>query len=161
MRRSAAQAALVALVVSCAGASPPAGPLAFHARAAAAVALAIAGLESPVTPAPGPQPPPRPSPDGACPSACDCADGWIGDRSHRSPCPCAATCRCKSKRGPADPTPPTPAKPRGGDDDRGVYQPGGAPRKCAACLGTRHVMGSDGVVRRCTMCPCDGERCQR
>jgi hypothetical protein len=110
-------------------------------RAAAACAIAYAELAAspvgPVTP-PAPTPPAPPKPN-ACPGGCDCVDGWIGDRNHRSPCPCPKTCPCK--RAAATPSPPAPAV-----------------KLCPTCLGTLWHQGADGVIRRCRDCCRDG-RC--
>ena len=61
-----------------------------HPRAAAAVAAAYAtfATEAPAPPAPTPGP-------GKC--CGECKGGWIthGD-GHRTPCPCAASCKCKT-----------------------------------------------------------------
>ena len=167
---------VVALVVIAAGAAPLHGPLPLHARAAAAVALAIAGLQDDPAP-PAPNPPAPPSPDGGCPSACEGVDGFLGDRAHRSPCTCLASCRCKATRGPTTPTPPPAGSPCGGKCQSGVYEQGGASRKCfgcscgcqsakpaprcTACLDTRAVMGVDGVVRACSRCSCAGGGCAK
>ena len=110
-------------------------------RAAAACAIAYAELAAspvgPVTP-PAPTPPAPPKPN-ACPGGCDCVEGWIGDRSHRSPCPCPKACACK--RATATPSPPAPAA-----------------KRCRTCLDTLWHQGADGVIRRCRACCPDG-RC--
>jgi len=71
---------------------------------------------------------------------------------------------------PVPPPPPTPEAPCGGTCSNGVYRPDGriearcgrdcpcgcqrpkAAVKCGACLDTRAIMGTDGVVRPCSKC---------
>jgi hypothetical protein len=76
-------------------------------RASAAVSAAYATTAQ--EKAPEPQPEPKP---GCC---TDCGGkGYIvhGD-GHRTPCPCPASCRCKSPPG-ASLTPASPSQPAGG-----------------------------------------------
>ena len=71
---------------------------------------------------------------------------------------------------PPAPTPPAPEAPCGGGCSSGVYKPDGriearcgkdcpcgcqrkqAAAKCAKCLDTKAIMGTDGVVRPCSSC---------
>jgi hypothetical protein len=76
-------------------------------RASAAVSAAYATTS--VEKAPEPKPEPKPS----CCTDCG-GKGYIvhGD-GHRTPCPCPASCRCKSPPG-ASLTPAVPSQPAGG-----------------------------------------------
>ena len=107
------------------------------ARCAGAVAVAYAALAREVTP---PAPPAPPAPEAPCGGKCQ---GGTFRPDGRIPmtCPQDCPCGCRKTNHPAKPdSSPAPAK------------------RCARCLDTGAIMGSDGVIRPCRAC-CAGGVC--